>query len=249
MKSKSLSRYLQIRSELIDEIVDGHYPVGSRFPGEEEIQQRFDVGRHTAREALKALSDEGYIDRRKKSGTTVLSLKPTVHFSQLLGTIENLFDFGTSTEFEILEFEHVCPGVWGVGALHTLQANTEHLRIAGVRWRHGLIAPLCWSEFFIPAAYAIERSLLTDLYGPIYAKVFSHHGLELDHVEQEIGADTLGRLQADILRAPQGSAALVQTRRYFEANGELIQSTVNIYPAGRYVMQTSIRRSALINRP
>ena len=72
--------------------------MGARFPGEEELQKRFGVGRHTVREALKMLAAEGYIDRRRKSGTVVLSVAPTVRYLQSLGTIENPFDFGVNTK-------------------------------------------------------------------------------------------------------------------------------------------------------
>lgn len=51
--SRSLPRQEAFAAELAEEIAAGKHPKGARFPTELELQQRFQVGRHTAREALK----------------------------------------------------------------------------------------------------------------------------------------------------------------------------------------------------
>lgn len=231
-----------IHAALIREITGGLFAVGARFPGEEELQKRFEVGRHTVREALKMLASEGYIDRRRKSGTVVLSVAPTVRYLQSLGTIENLFDFGMNTKLRVQAFGFVRLRNARICELLKLPIDERWLRIVGVRTQRDTAFPLCWSEFYLPPAYAIERSTIDQLEGPIYAAVLKHHGVQLDHVEQEIGATALTASSSNLLHAPSGSPALIQARRYFEGGGDLIQSTINLYPAGRYCVRSTIER-------
>ena len=231
-----------IHAALIRDLAGGLFAVGARFPGEEELQKRFGVGRHTVREALKMLAAEGYIDRRRKSGTVVLSVAPTVRYIQSLGTIENLFDFGINTKLRIQAFGFVRLRNARICELLKLPIDERWLRIVGVRTQRDTAFPLCWSEFYLPPAYAIDRSKIDQLEGPIYAVVLKHHGVQLDHVEQEIGAAALTASSSNLLHAPSGSPALIQVRRYFERGGDLIQSTINLYPAGRYCVRSTIER-------
>ena len=61
------SRTETIAAALSAEIAAGHYVVGSRFLTEPELKQRFNVGRHTIRESLKLLTEQGLIGRRRGS--------------------------------------------------------------------------------------------------------------------------------------------------------------------------------------
>ncbi len=65
-------RHTELASHLRNEIADGLYDVGERFPTELELKIRFGVGRHTVREALKVLVEEGLIHRRRKLGSVGL---------------------------------------------------------------------------------------------------------------------------------------------------------------------------------
>ncbi|ABE36717.1 UTRA domain protein [Paraburkholderia xenovorans LB400] len=237
-------RHADVHATLTRELADGRFPVGSRFPNEEELQKRFQVGRHTVREALKKLADQGYIDRRRKSGTVVLSNEPAVRYIQLLGTISNLFDFGTHTELKVRSFGFVRLRDPHLCELLKLPPDERWLRIAGVRMQPDNPAPLCWSEYYLPPCYAISREDLDRLVGPIYAQVLKRHGLQLDHVDQEIGSTALRANASALLQVPRGSPALTEVRRYFEGAGALMEATINLYPAGRYVVRSRIERQS-----
>ena len=56
---------------LTDEIEAGRYKVGQKIPTEAELQQRFDVSRHTVREALRDLKSQGLVTARAGIGTVV----------------------------------------------------------------------------------------------------------------------------------------------------------------------------------
>lgn len=61
-----------IADRLRDEIARGHHPTGARLPTEAALAARFGVNRHTVRQALAALADEGLVRSRRGAGVFVL---------------------------------------------------------------------------------------------------------------------------------------------------------------------------------
>jgi DNA-binding FadR family transcriptional regulator len=53
-------------------IMQGHFPVGSTLPGDAELMELFGVSRTALREALKTLAAKGLIESKTKVGTKVL---------------------------------------------------------------------------------------------------------------------------------------------------------------------------------
>ncbi|WP_158215303.1 GntR family transcriptional regulator [Candidimonas nitroreducens] len=235
-------RHTDIHHTLTCELAAGLFPVGGRFPSEGELQQRFGVGRHTVREALKRLADQGYIDRRTKSGTIVLATQASERYVQSIGTIENLLNFGVDTELRLRSFGFIRLRDPDLCKLLELPTDERWLRVSGIRVQREIAAPLCYSEYYLPPAFAIDRDVLKHLEGPIFAAVLKQYSLQLDHVDQEIGAIALTTAAGALLHAPAGSPGLTQVRRYFESSGSLIQTALNLYPAGRYYIRSRIER-------
>ena len=65
-------RYEEIFRQLASDIRDGRYPVGGKLPPELELCATFAASRHTVREAVRRLTEQGLIARRAGAGTLVL---------------------------------------------------------------------------------------------------------------------------------------------------------------------------------
>jgi len=63
----------QVIDRLRQEVVAGHWPVGSRIPTEPELSELTGTGRNTVREAVQALVHAGLLERRQGSGTYVVA--------------------------------------------------------------------------------------------------------------------------------------------------------------------------------
>jgi DNA-binding LacI/PurR family transcriptional regulator len=61
----------KIKQHLLDQISDGSLAVGSRAPSERELSKMFAVHHTTAEKALRELAYEGYIERRRGSGSYI----------------------------------------------------------------------------------------------------------------------------------------------------------------------------------
>lgn len=237
----SSARHSALASELAAEIGSGIYPLGGRFPTEKDLQERFGLGRHTIREALKILTEQGLVGRRRKTGTVVLSHHPVSRYVHSLRDIRSLFDFAQSTTFDI---QHE-----GFARISNRTADdffdtpdTRWLRMAGVRYKRPEGSPLCWSEVLVPEGLAPDRNEVRKRERAIYEVILDQHGLKLDHVEQKVSATQLPAAMADLLGAEPGGAALVVERRYVAHNNLTFEVSQNLYPADRYSISSIIRQ-------
>jgi GntR family transcriptional regulator, transcriptional repressor for pyruvate dehydrogenase complex len=65
------SRPVEAATQLLEEIVAGHYPSGSRLPTETALCERLNVSRATLREAMKSLQQRGVIRIEQGRGSFV----------------------------------------------------------------------------------------------------------------------------------------------------------------------------------
>lgn len=65
------AKYQQIADEIRTKILNGEYPVGSVIPPELKLQEICQVSRHTIRQAIALLANEGFLRKEKGSGTYV----------------------------------------------------------------------------------------------------------------------------------------------------------------------------------
>jgi GntR family transcriptional repressor for pyruvate dehydrogenase complex len=63
----------QATEHLREQITGGHWPVGTRLPGETSLARTLGVGRSTVREALRALAEAGLVRARQGSGVFVVA--------------------------------------------------------------------------------------------------------------------------------------------------------------------------------
>ncbi|MGC5166489.1 GntR family transcriptional regulator [Luteimicrobium sp. DT211] len=75
--------YRQLYEDLLAAIRGGDYAVGDRIPTEAELRAQYSVSAITVRRALDMLRQDGYVERRPRIGTTVISTEPTRQTQQI----------------------------------------------------------------------------------------------------------------------------------------------------------------------
>lgn len=70
------NKYEPLAEELISKIVSGKYKPGQKIVSENSLAQKYNMSRETVRLALNIVEQEGYIERRKGSGTFVRQFLP-----------------------------------------------------------------------------------------------------------------------------------------------------------------------------
>ena len=64
-------KYEELKNTLLQKILNGEYPPGSKLLGDQELSKEYGVSTVTVRKALSELTDDGFIVRIKKAGTFV----------------------------------------------------------------------------------------------------------------------------------------------------------------------------------
>jgi len=98
-------RYLQVCDALVAMIRGGEVAIGDMLPTELELCEKFDVSRHTAREALRRVEAMGLVERRRGSGTRVKAKYAPIVYNQFVDSLEGLLQYGKATRLVIQHAE------------------------------------------------------------------------------------------------------------------------------------------------
>jgi len=91
MAAENGPRYQRIQRVLEERLAAGQYPVGSLMPTEIELASEFATSRFTVREALRHLTERGYIKRKQGLGTRVVATDPKAEYVQSFESLQELF--------------------------------------------------------------------------------------------------------------------------------------------------------------
>lgn len=168
---KHTVKYLQIKNELKQQILSGLWPSGTKLPSEQQLCRCYGVSRITVSAALKALSEEHLICRRRGSGTyvdvTPLEKDYDDLFTHIAGPVEHEITYGVVAPTPLQEF--VLKTLAGI-----FQVENPGVRVRIVSLPHPekqsddayLVCfanndiPTC-GEFFWHSAYSSRNALLS----------------------------------------------------------------------------------------
>ena len=73
-KNSDRPLYLQLKEVLTEQISKGQYGLGDSLPTESQLCEKYSVSRTTVRQAISELTSDGYLERRRGSGTYVVKV-------------------------------------------------------------------------------------------------------------------------------------------------------------------------------
>ncbi|MGN0932403.1 GntR family transcriptional regulator [Falsigemmobacter intermedius] len=241
MNRRAQPLYLEVRRILTEELAQGLYPVGSRFPTEQELVERFGYARQTVREALRGLQDSGLIARQTKTGTVVLATRAAEPFSNKINSLDELWQYAKVTRFEQMH-EGVVILRDTLAEVLGRKAGERWLRMAGYRRHIGELGALCWSEIYVAEPYIGIRTQVDHDRTAIYSLLSEQFDLQIERVDRQLRAVAMPADVAPMLRAAPGSPALMERRTFFALDRGEFEITLSIYPGDRFSHKTSLVR-------
>ena len=225
----------------MQDIDSGRYPVGSLLPTEDGLSERHGVSRHTVRQALRELKEEGVILSRAGIGTEVRARSGTARFFSSINTVSDLLQFVDATEMHVIARNEVVADAELAGQLHCKPGQAwSEISILRKIPQHKL--PLSYLQVYLRPAYVDAVGNRKLLNCPIYTLVEARYGVRIVEVLQEITAANLTREMARGLKAQEGQAAMRITRYYLDRNGAVIEVGIGHYPSGRYTQLSRFRK-------
>lgn len=230
-------RYSTLARLLADEIESGRYAVGERIPTEAELKQRFDVSRHTVREALRELKSQGLIVARAGVGTVVRARTPRSRFMQGTASLQELIQLVESTRMRVLRKRQVIAD----------DATAERLAVKpGQQWHEASVlrflpsesVPVASMDIYVRPEHRDVLDLIDTAHVPVFSLIERGHGVRVAEVSQQIIAVVLEPGPARRLKARTGAPALEITRRYTDAQDRVVMASVGLYPSDRFSHNT-----------
>lgn len=238
--NRRLPLYLSVAQTLEKEIEEGKYPVDTALPTEEALVERFQVSRHTVRQALRELKENGLILSRAGLGTIVRSQPEKVWYISGLNSLSDLIQFATETEMTVVGKSPIKTDR-ELAQLLNCEIGREWFRLEIVRRVETHERPLSFLTVYVHPEHASKLKSLKTLREPIFSILQRTFNISIAEVRQEVTADALDHAIAAKLDAVPGQAALRITRHYYDRLGELVHISLGYYPSGRYTQTTRIR--------
>jgi DNA-binding GntR family transcriptional regulator len=241
-RQSAAPRYLEVASNLLARIAAGEYPVGSLLPKEVELSRAYGISRHTMREALRRLSDAGVVSRRRRAGTEVIAAQPSTNYRQPTSSIDDLLQYGDQTEVRLTSRQTTkCSGE--IASLLGGDPDREWLRVETLRTQPGEDRPICHTTMYLNLELEGIQDEIAGLSVPVSALVEKTYGIRIAEIEQSIEAVALDPPSARSLHAEPGAPALKATRRYYDADGRLIELAIALHPGERFTYVTRLKRN------
>jgi len=240
-KAAGALRHWDVANVLRQQIRDGRYPVGQRLPTEEQLCRQFDVSRHTLREALRALTEDGLIFRRPRTGSVVIAVNTVSHLTQSVASIQELLNYGSQTVRETIKTEYVT-------ADHELAerlkcpVGASWFHIQALRFAVGSSTPLCHTDIYILPMYAGVMGHKKHLLMPIADQIEEMYGEVAESTQIDIFASEIQEPIATLLKVDVGSPGLTVARRYANSEGTIFEVAFGVHAANRYTYSFHLKR-------
>lgn len=243
--------YLRVANELKRAIADGRYPVGAQLPTEHALCEQFGISRFTARGAVRLLSTAGLVTRRQRVGTIVIATPDDARYRHDVSSVRDLLQYAQDTQLRLVYVGKLALGteqarefgapvgqewVYAVG-IRVTDAQEARAVATGTRWR-----PICVTRLYLnPVLTGIEK-LIRERSGAVYTIIERDYGISVERVEQELQGVMLDADDAANLGAPAGAPALRILRKYYSAQGHLLEVAENIHPSDRFSYRMELRK-------
>lgn len=220
-------------------IGDGAYPVGSLLPSEPQLCLQYQFSRHTVREAIRILQKLGIVSSHQGLGTRVEAEKVTSRYVHAFDAIPDIWEYAKNTKLRVMARRTVTaaevPGDYSETSTSARWCMVQALRYGSPSEN------LAWTQLFFRSEYSGIAGQVGRRRVPLYALIAERYGVRTFGVRQEISGEKIPASIAPHLKVRPGSAGIVMTRRYFDADQRLYEVTKSIYPAMRFSYNVEFR--------
>jgi GntR family phosphonate transport system transcriptional regulator len=225
--SNAVRRWEVIAAELRQDIVQGRLTPGQKLPNEATLAERFGVNRHTLRQAVQSLAQEGFVRVAHGSGTYVRELVLDYALQRRTRLSQNLAAAGETADRQLLGQEIVRAGEWArdLGVAATAKVQMLYTR-ATVRGRP---IHLATSAYPLPRLAGMAEALAE--HGSITAALQSLGVPDYTRARSVVSCRLPTVAEADALARPVTQPVLVVRYVNVDGNGQAVEAGRTLFAA------------------
>ncbi|MCC7227024.1 MAG: GntR family transcriptional regulator [Burkholderiaceae bacterium] len=222
-------RYRSIYQALLDQIRRGAFPVGSLLPPEVVLGRQYGASRHTVREAIRILCEDGIVSRRAGVGTRVEATRSNTRFTQQISRLSDLFEYISHATLHVRTARMMRASASTAERL-SCAPGSAWLRIIAVKTLQQESTPVAHSEVYVHPDYSAVRSDVGKVKLPLSLLIERKFSQRILEVRQEFSATAVKAETARDLKVRTGSPGFVITRKYYGAHEALMLVTITTFP-------------------
>jgi GntR family transcriptional regulator len=234
------ARYAQVAARLREAIEGGQYKIDDTLPTEAQLSEQFSISRHTAREALRLLTNAGLIVRRQGSGSRVIASSPVLRYVVVLQDEAEVLQYAEPT-IAVYKRSRRPTSARALRAVGVDEPARQWATLSGSRKMKRSGQRLAVSTVYIREAYA--KAFSPDETSPVvFPRIIAEFGIRINYIDQEISATTLAPRVALQLGREPGEPAIKVLRRFVGHEVGLFEVSATIHPADLYTHLTRLIR-------
>jgi len=223
--------YYQIQRQLKEQIRSGHLAVGDALPGEAEISRIFGVSRMTSRQALQALTAEGFSFRERGRGTFVRAKRVEKNIAHLLGFSAEMRALGLRATTQVLAKEMVAPAP-EIAERLLIRSGEQVLMLRRLRLAND--EPVAIEQIWLPSTRFPGIETIDFSKHSLYDTLQERYGVRIGAADEIIEARVATKAEAALLRIPAHSSLLFLSRTLLDLHGNPIEAGQSFYRGDRY---------------
>ncbi|WP_108060366.1 GntR family transcriptional regulator [Poseidonibacter lekithochrous] len=222
MKRVEKPMYIKLYEEILKNIENKNYSISEKLPSENVFATTFDVNRHTVRQALSMLKDEGYIYTKKGKGNYISNIKVPYSISDKSSYTSKILDLGYEPKTKFLGADIIEP-TNEIAQNLGLNKNLKVIELRLLRYANDLPISVSYSYF---DAY-IYREIINNLDCKPFSlyKVLEkcYPNLEITKVSTVFESHTSTNELSELLMMPSNSPILAASTLSKDQDGNFVE--------------------------
>ncbi|UJW58353.1 GntR family transcriptional regulator [Bacillus sp. A116_S68] len=237
-KNSPIPIYYQLEEKIKTQIDQGDLQPGDMLPSEREYASQYAISRMTVRQAITKLVNDGYVYRKKGTGTFVSAKKIDQPLQGLTSFTEDMKARGMVATNRLIHFKVISPPLSVMKALN-IDSSTPVYEIQRVRLADGL--PMALETTYI-SKHLIPNITEKLLEQSLYDYVENSLGKEIGEGTQIIESSTVNQNEITHLNVKKGSPVLLIERHTYLKDGTPLELVKSSYRADRYRFMINMQR-------
>jgi len=223
--------YHQVKTVILREIESGHWKPGERLPTENDLTTKFKVSKITVREALRELSDLGYIRREQGRGTFVQRPPLEQGPRDLTSFTEEMRRHGLPASSRVF-VQGLVAAPADVATALRIPPGAEVFRLRRLRLADG--EPMGLQTAFLPSALVPGIADVDFAGASLYDVLRGRYDLSPVRATETHTAVLVGPTEARLLEVPAGSPGMAARRVAYLAAARPLEFVQSIMRGDRY---------------
>ncbi|MEP3226205.1 MAG: GntR family transcriptional regulator [Parasphingorhabdus sp.] len=238
--AKKKPRYLELADELREAVLRGDYSDPGDFPTESVLCKKYDVSRFTVREALRKLTAEGLITRKRGSGTVVQPATARAGaLHQPLSNVGEILQYARDTT---ISFEKCKTAAIPKDVVEQIGSNAdgEWFAFRGKRMKPGRKRPIAVTEAWVHPDLAEAVAQIDVNATTLFGQIEMLGKVSVTRVTQDIQAIKGAKTILSDLGLEKGDPVLRILRCYFDEGDRMFEISASYHPGERFAYSMHI---------